>query len=136
LADSRDRGLADVGLARASPARRQHAVHHRETSNWIDVAGNLGPTLDRSSVIFSRCLRPPAAGACDKTRARRSPRRRSMAMPGSSKMLRSFHKRPEYLQALDRVKEWTRSRFKLPEDTAIPVPEGASALPRCPPPAT
>ena len=50
-----------------------------------------------------------------------------MAMPGSSKMLRSFHKRPEYLQALDRVKEWTRSRFRLPEDAAILVTEVACA---------
>ena len=60
-----------------------------------------------------------------------------MAMPGASKipskMLRSFHKRPEYLQALDRVKEWTRSRFKLPEDAAILVTEVVCALPGCPP---
>jgi hypothetical protein len=64
-----------------------------------------------------------------------------MAMPGASKipakipskMLRSLHKRPEYLQALDRVKEWTRSRFKLPEDAAILVTEVACALPGCPP---
>jgi nitrate reductase delta subunit len=60
-----------------------------------------------------------------------------MAMPGASKipskMLRSLHKRPEYLQALDRVKEWTRSRFRLPEDAAILVTEVACALPGCPP---
>jgi hypothetical protein len=64
-----------------------------------------------------------------------------MAMPrGSkrpskipSKMLRSLHKRPEYLQALDRVKEWTRSRFKLPEDAAVLVTEVACGLPGCPP---
>ena len=54
-------------------------------------------------------------------------------MPGSSKMLRSFHKRPEYLQALDRVKEWTRVRFKLPQDAAILVTEVACAMPGCPP---
>src|SRR6516164_7998977 len=48
-------------------------------------------------------------------------------------MLRSFHKRPEYLQALDRVKEWTRVRFKLPHDAAILVTEVACALPGCPP---
>ena len=48
-------------------------------------------------------------------------------------MLRSFHKRPEYLQALDRVKEWTRVRFKLPQDAAILVTEVACALPGCPP---
>ena len=60
-----------------------------------------------------------------------------MAMPGASKipskMLRSLHKRPEYLQALDRVKEWTRSRFRLPEDAAILVTEVACGLPGCPP---
>src|SRR6266849_5343555 len=55
------------------------------------------------------------------------------AMAGSSMMLRSFHKRPEYLQALDRVKEWTRVRFKLPQDAAILVTEVACALPGCPP---
>ena len=54
-------------------------------------------------------------------------------MAGSSMMLRSFHKRPEYLQALDRVKEWTRVRFKLPQDAAILVTEIACALPGCPP---
>src|SRR5947208_10686403 len=54
-------------------------------------------------------------------------------MAGSSMMLRSFHKRPEYLQALDRVKEWTRERFKLPADAAILVAEVACALPGCPP---
>src|SRR5215831_11564621 len=85
---------------------------------------------------FSCRLRPPAASASDKTRARRSPRPRAMAMPGASKipskMLRSLHKRPEYLQALDRVKEWTRSRFRLPEDAAILVTEVACALPGCP----
>jgi hypothetical protein len=50
-----------------------------------------------------------------------------------SKMLRSLHTRPEYLQALDRVKEWTRSRFKLPEDAAVLVTEVACGLPGCPP---
>ena len=54
-------------------------------------------------------------------------------MAGSSMMLRSFHKRPGYLQALDRVKEWTRVRFKLPQDAAILVTEVACALPGCPP---
>ena len=48
-------------------------------------------------------------------------------------MLRSVHKRPEYLLALDRVREWTRARFKLPEDAAILVSEVSCALPGCPP---
>ena len=54
-------------------------------------------------------------------------------MAGSSTMLRSSHKRPGYLQALDRVKERTRARFKLPQDAAILVTEVACALPGCPP---
>ena len=48
-------------------------------------------------------------------------------------MLRSFEKRPEHLQALDRVKAWTRARFKLPEDVPILVSEVACGLPGCPP---
>jgi len=48
-------------------------------------------------------------------------------------MLRSSKKRPEHLQALDRVTEWTRERFKLPQDAAILVSEVSCALPGCPP---
>jgi nitrate reductase delta subunit len=48
-------------------------------------------------------------------------------------MLRSFEKRPEHVQARDRVKAWTRARFKLPEDAAILVSEVVCGLPGCPP---
>ena len=48
-------------------------------------------------------------------------------------MLRSRKKRPEHLAALDRVRDWTRERFKLPEDAAILVSEVTCALPGCPP---
>ena len=48
-------------------------------------------------------------------------------------MLRSFDKRPEQLQALDRVREWTRARFKLAQDAPILVSEVACGLPGCPP---
>src|SRR5262249_46167975 len=48
-----------------------------------------------------------------KSRSVKEPARRSQWL-GSLKMLRSFHKRPEYLQALDRVKEWTRVADDLP----------------------
>jgi nitrate reductase delta subunit len=48
-------------------------------------------------------------------------------------MLQSFEKRPEYIAALDRVKAWTRERFKLPADTTIFVAEVSCALPGCPP---
>ena len=48
-------------------------------------------------------------------------------------MLGSFKKRPEHLQALERVKEWTRERFKLSQEAAILVAEIACVLPGCPP---
>jgi len=47
---------------------------------------------------------------------------------------RGFRKRsPLRLQVLDRVREWTRLRFTLSDDTAILVSEIACALPGCPP---
>jgi nitrate reductase delta subunit len=48
-------------------------------------------------------------------------------------MLRSRKKHPEHLQALDRVKAWTRERFKLAPDAAIMVAEVSCTLPGCPP---
>jgi hypothetical protein len=48
-------------------------------------------------------------------------------------MLGSTKKSPEHLQALDRVKDWTRERFSLPQDAAILVSEVACSLPGCPP---
>jgi hypothetical protein len=48
-------------------------------------------------------------------------------------MLGSTKKSAEHLQALDRVKEWTRERFKLPAEAPILVAEIACALPGCPP---
>jgi hypothetical protein len=48
-------------------------------------------------------------------------------------MLQSFRKSPEHLQAVDRIKTWTRMRFELPEDTAILVSEIACRSPGCPP---
>ena len=46
---------------------------------------------------------------------------------------RSHRKRPEHLAAIDRVRDWTRARFKLPDDAAIMVTEVTCALPGCPP---
>ena len=47
---------------------------------------------------------------------------------------RGFKKRTsEHLLALDRVREWTRQRFALSEQTTILVSELACALPGCPP---
>ena len=48
-------------------------------------------------------------------------------------MLNSLQKSPEQLEALGRVREWTRARFDLPEDAAILVSEIACGLPGCPP---
>jgi hypothetical protein len=48
-------------------------------------------------------------------------------------LLRTHRKRPEHLAAIDRVREWTRERFKLPDDAAIMVTEVTCALPGCPP---
>jgi hypothetical protein len=48
-------------------------------------------------------------------------------------LLRSHRKRPEHLAAIDRVRDWTRERFKLPDDAAIMVTEVTCALPGCPP---
>lgn len=48
-------------------------------------------------------------------------------------MLGSAKKKPEHLRALERVKEWTRERFGLPQEAAIFVSEIACTLPGCPP---
>jgi hypothetical protein len=48
-------------------------------------------------------------------------------------ILRSRKKHPDYGQALDRVKGWTRERFKLPPEAAILVAEVSCTLPGCPP---
>jgi len=73
-----------------------------------------------------------AAGASDRTDSEEAGVD-SGAMPGSFKMLRSSNKRPGQLRALDRIKDWTRARFKLPEDAAVMVTEVACGLPGCPP---
>jgi hypothetical protein len=53
-------------------------------------------------------------------------------MAGALK-LGSFRKGPQQLEALDRVKNWTRERFSLPEDAAILVTEVNCTIPGCPP---
>jgi hypothetical protein len=40
---------------------------------------------------------------------------------------------PAHLQALDRVREWTRERFKLPAEATVMVAEIACTVPGCPP---
>jgi hypothetical protein len=53
-------------------------------------------------------------------------------MPGSFEVMRSF-KRGADGTALDRVRDWTRARFKLVEDEAVMVSEVACGVPGCPP---
>jgi nitrate reductase delta subunit len=48
-------------------------------------------------------------------------------------MLGFIKKSPEHAAALDRVREWTRARFALPEHATIAVSEIACTLPGCPP---
>jgi nitrate reductase delta subunit len=48
-------------------------------------------------------------------------------------MTRVSPRNAERAQALGRVKEWTRSRFSLPDAATILVSERACALPGCPP---
>ena len=48
-------------------------------------------------------------------------------------MLGQPKKNPQRVEAVRRVKGWTRERFALPERSAILVAELACALPGCPP---
>jgi nitrate reductase delta subunit len=48
-------------------------------------------------------------------------------------MLGFIKKSSEHVAALDRVREWTRKRFSLPDDATIVVSEIACMLPGCPP---
>jgi len=53
-------------------------------------------------------------------------------MSGSFETMRSL-KRSVDGAALDRVREWTRARFKLTDDETVMVSEIACAVPGCPP---
>src|SRR5262245_21267243 len=48
-------------------------------------------------------------------------------------MLAFSKKSPEHRAALDRVREWSRARFRLADDTVILVAQVACAVPGCPP---
>ena len=50
-----------------------------------------------------------------------------------SRMRSSKKERPQEAAAADRIKVWTRERFRLTNDTAILVSEVACGLPGCPP---
>jgi hypothetical protein len=66
----------------------------------------------------------------ERTREKRGDAGRDEA---ATAMLQSFEKRPDYIAALDRVKAWTRERFRLTADATIFVAEVSCALPGCPP---
>ncbi len=44
-----------------------------------------------------------------------------------------FKKSPAQVEALDRVRAWTRERFRLAEELPVVVAEVACGLPGCPP---
>jgi hypothetical protein len=48
-------------------------------------------------------------------------------------MLRSLKSGPEHAAALERVREWTRARFRLGEDATILVAQVSCQLPGCAP---
>ena len=50
-----------------------------------------------------------------------------------TRLLGSFRKSPEHLDALDRVDQWTRARFSLPGHMIVVVSEIECGLPGCPP---
>jgi nitrate reductase delta subunit len=54
-------------------------------------------------------------------------------IPESFRIRPLLKKSPAQIAALDRVRTWTRARFKLPEDAAVLVAEIACRLPGCPP---
>ena len=48
-------------------------------------------------------------------------------------MLRTLRKSAGHIEAVERVREWTRARFGLAADSAVLVSEVACQLPGCPP---
>jgi len=48
-------------------------------------------------------------------------------------MIGAFKQSPEQLQAIDRVRSWTRARFALPADAALLATEIICKVPGCPP---
>jgi hypothetical protein len=48
-------------------------------------------------------------------------------------MLAFSKKSPDHAAALERLRAWTRERFKLAEDAAVLVSEISCGLPGCPP---
>src|SRR5829696_4534004 len=59
----------------------------------------------------------------------------SPAAPAKAGPLRlgGFKKTPEHRQAIERVQDWTRERFSLPQDAPVLASELACSVPGCPP---
>jgi len=55
------------------------------------------------------------------------------AMPEGFRIRPALKRSPEHVAALERVRDWTRARFKLPEEAAVMVVEVACNQPGCPP---
>jgi nitrate reductase delta subunit len=54
-------------------------------------------------------------------------------MPESFRITPALKRSPEYIAAVDRIRDWTRARFGLPEDGAVLVSQVSCSLPGCPP---
>jgi nitrate reductase delta subunit len=47
--------------------------------------------------------------------------------------LGGFNNSPDHLEALERIKTWTRERFRIPDDAPVLVSELACTVPGCAP---
>jgi len=54
-------------------------------------------------------------------------------MPGAFSITGPLKKRPDDGAAVDRVRDWTRARFKLADDETVMVAQIACGVPGCPP---
>ena len=87
---------------------------------WLDI-GSEG----RSVSDYQRVLRAWQSG--------RNAPGDGGPMPEAFRIGPAFRNDPGHTAALERVRAWTRERFKLPENAAILVAEVACGLPGCPP---
>ena len=55
------------------------------------------------------------------------------AMPEGFRIRPALKRSPEHVAALEQVRQWTRARFKLPEEVSVMAVEVACRLPGCPP---
>jgi hypothetical protein len=77
----------------------------------------------------TRPLRKSSSGQ-DQSGLAGSPARPARAGP---LRLGAFKKTPEHLRAIERVQEWTRDHFSLPQDAPVLASELACSVPGCPP---